>query len=230
MRGLVLVALLAVLLGCQEPPAPGPPPAGPARAGPREEGDALAARGDYAGAVASYRAALDAEPEDVALRFALGTALSHLGRREETAREFRFVLARGRPGSTEVDAARRWLIAAGELAPEVSFAAPREDAPPAEVAARPPAAAERRGIPGTGRVKVRVPSGPGGGQVVVVVADPVRALGFDRKARPGDLVEFDVPPGSYRVTGEDPETGAAFWQAEVTVSAGKETTVNLAGR
>ena len=54
-RGVLITALLAVLAGCQQAPPPEPPKPTKAPAVVlREEGDALAAKGDYAGAAAKY--------------------------------------------------------------------------------------------------------------------------------------------------------------------------------
>ena len=79
----------------------------------REEAALLAGRGDHQAAEAKYREALKALPDDVELHFGLGSVLSQLDRRDEAAEEFRWVLANGRPGRAEVDAARRWLAEAG---------------------------------------------------------------------------------------------------------------------
>ena len=50
------------------------------------------------------------------MHYGLAVALSHLDQKAEAIREFRWVLARGKPGTVEVDNARRWLIKAGALA------------------------------------------------------------------------------------------------------------------
>ena len=89
-------------------PAPAAGPAkGPLTAQLKAEGDALMARGDYEKAVVKYLTAVNQEPKDVSLRFALGVALSNLDRREETIEQFRFVATNGVAGSAE-----------GKLAPE----------------------------------------------------------------------------------------------------------------
>jgi len=43
----------------------------------------------------------------------------------------------------------------------------------------------------------------------------------------GEPFEFDVPPGNYRLTAEDRETGEQLWDVPVTVTAGKEIVVDL---
>mgnify|MGYP001598435521 CR=1 FL=1 len=45
----------------------------------KAEGDALAARGEYEAAAVKYQAAANQEPEDVSIRFALGSALRAQG-------------------------------------------------------------------------------------------------------------------------------------------------------
>ena len=102
MRRLAIIALVALFLGCQQSPAPGPAPVGSLTFRLKAEGDALAARGDYEGAALKYQQAANQEPEDVSIRFALGSALSHLNRREQTVEQFRFVVARGKPDSPEI--------------------------------------------------------------------------------------------------------------------------------
>ena len=107
-RALVGLLGLALVSGCSTPPTT-PAPAVSVASSSREEGDLLASRGDYGGAVAKYRAALEATPNDVALRFALGSALSQLGRHAETTEQFRWVVQHGAPGQQEVVMARQWL-------------------------------------------------------------------------------------------------------------------------
>src|SRR5262245_2988135 len=104
---------LALASGCSRPPAT-PAPAASVGASPREQGDLLARSGDYAGAVAKYKEALQATPNDVRLRFALGSALAQVDRRAEAAEQFRWVVEHGAAGQEEVAMAREWLAAASE--------------------------------------------------------------------------------------------------------------------
>src|SRR2546429_9802195 len=76
------------------------------------EGDALAAQKDWAGAALKYQAALNDEPGEVKIRFALASALTHLDRRAEAVEHFKQVVRRGRPGSAEVRIAPDWLKSA----------------------------------------------------------------------------------------------------------------------
>ncbi len=192
----------------------------------KQEGDALAARGDYEAAALKYQAAVNQEPEDISLRFALGTALSHLGRREETVQQFRFVVARGRPDSPEVQAARRWLIAAGELGETVSFAPPKSPVAPSAATptapVSPPAAAQG--------VKVTVKTEPrsGAGEVKITLEGPNSEQVWLKTVRLGEPVEFsNVSPGSYRLIVQDRESGNEIRNQEVTVAPGKDVVLDL---
>ena len=139
-RVLAAGAALALLAGCQQSPPPAPTAVvGPLTAQLKAEGDALAVKGDYEGAVVKYMAAVNQAPNDVALRFALAVALSHLDRRDETIEHFRFVASRGAPGSQEVAMARDWLAKAGALDGSIPAAAAPESPKPD------PAAAQTRG-------------------------------------------------------------------------------------
>ena len=132
-RHLLVCAVVALLLGCQQsaPVEPvGAPPASPVSQ-LKDQGDALAVRGDYAGAAAKYQAAVDRAPTDVSLRFALGTALSHLNRRRDTIEQFHFVVGHGQQGSPEVQTARHWLARAGDPAETVTFSSPSANEEPA---------------------------------------------------------------------------------------------------
>ena len=231
MRRLAVVLFLALLLGCQQSPAPGPAPVGSLTLRLKAEGDALAARGDYEGAAVKYQAAANQEPEDVSIRFALGSALSHRGRREETVEQFRFVLARGKPDSPEVQAARRWLIAAGELTEAVTFAPSaiaQLEASPA--AAAPPPQASQPPLPG-GKVRGRTALTGQPREIALVLAnqdEAKRNMAFTKTLKLGEPFTFDdIPPGTYRLTVEDTEDDSELWDVEVTVASGKETVLDL---
>jgi Tetratricopeptide repeat len=77
--------------------------------------DALQA-GDYQRAAELYRRALAAEPGSVGLHYGLAVAVSYLQLKDETAREFRWVLEQALPASEEAGVARNWLVNAGLLA------------------------------------------------------------------------------------------------------------------
>ncbi len=107
---LFFLALLALLVGACQSPAPPPKAADPAM---------LAAqaldRGDYGKAADLYRQALQSQPESLAVHYGLAVAASFLNLRDEAVREFKWVLERGPAGSREADLARRWLISVGAL-------------------------------------------------------------------------------------------------------------------
>jgi hypothetical protein len=71
--------------------------------------------GDYQRAAELYRHALAAEPGSVVLHYGLAVAASYLQLKDETAREFRWVLEQAPPASEEAGVARNWLVNAGLL-------------------------------------------------------------------------------------------------------------------
>ena len=193
----------------------------------KAEGDALAARGDYEAAAVKYQAAANQQPEDVSIRFALGSALSHLGRREETIQQFSFVVARGKPDSAEARAARRWLVAAGEVAESVAFAPSRTPAEEASRAMGASAGSPPAAVPGV-KVKVRTESRPGTRDINIVLADSSRALAFEKTGKLGEAFEFpSVPPGEYQLIAQDVADGSEIWNVPLTVAAGKEIMLDL---
>ena len=56
-------------------------------------------RGDYTAAEVKYRQAVALESGNVAARYGLGAALSHLDRREDAISQFQWVLRLGGEGS-----------------------------------------------------------------------------------------------------------------------------------
>ena len=107
----VLIGLL-VLAGCQSPSRP-------VQSSAVEDGAVLAAQalagGRYPDAVELYRQAVAEAPGKVALHYGLGVASSHLDRRDDAVREFRWVVRYGPQTAPEVAAARQWLIKVGAL-------------------------------------------------------------------------------------------------------------------
>lgn len=225
-RALIVVTALAVG-ACQQAQAPTPAPqarpVGQMTAQLKAEGDRLAAQGRYAEAVVKYQAALNQEPASVPIRFALAVALSYLeGRRAETIEHFKFVAARGEPGSQEVRIARQWLADAGEL--------------PGVTAGQPAARAEAKEDQAKkGRLFGKIQwqgINPYDKRIVVKVTiegdEPAtRDVHLMRPAfKIGRTYEFnDLPPGRYRLVAEN--SGTRMWQQTVTIEPGKQTNLDL---
>ena len=231
MRRLALVFTIALFIGCQQSPAPGPAPVGSLTVRLKAEGDALAARGDYEGAALKYPQAANQEPEDVSIRFALGSTLSHLNRREETVEQFRFVAVRGKPDSPEVQAARRWLVAAGEAAEAVTFAPSAPSGETGATASAPPPRPPAFNLP-PGKVRGKIEArGREGREVNLALMGDEEwntDLAIPLTGKLGQAFQFDgVAPGNYRLTAEDRETGEELWDVPVTVTAGQETLIDL---
>lgn len=227
----VWVALILVILvfrgGVTAPVEPHPVPSGRS---PAQQADARAALGDYEGAWGLYNQALQAAPEDVSLWYALGVTLSHLNQRKETEEAFRYVVRRGRPDSEEARLARRWLVSAGVLAETpVSVSSPDT-----EPEARLPEQASSPAAPtGGGRVRGRTGARPGTHLIQLALEgdeDSNREIAFAKSVKTGEPYEFaHVPPGNYRLKGEDPDSETQLWDVPVTVTAGKETVLDLTG-
>lgn len=226
MRHVLVAGLVALLLGCQQSPAPGPQqaPLGSLTAKLRAEGDRLAAGGDYAGAVVKYEAAVSQERGDSALWFALGVALSHLDRRDETVEAFSRVLDLGTAESDEVRLARGWLVRAGVLAEAVSFApsAVRESSEPTKASYHGP----------TGSLEVRTgweglgPKSRLSTSIALSGGDGAASWNFSRQVKLGESSVFEkVPPGTYRVTARSGAT--QLWEQSVTITEGSQTTLDL---
>jgi hypothetical protein len=195
------------------------------------EADQLAALGQYAAAAEKYQAAVERDPDSASIRFALGTALSHVDRQGETVEQFQWVVTRGVPGSPEVEMARRWLTNAGVLAREVSFAAPTGPDREASPQAAAPAPTARQGSVAVGTVKGRTELQGQPREINLVLGstdDAKKNMAFTKTVKLGEAFQFDnVPPGTYRLTVEDSENDTSLWDLEVTVAPGKDTVLNL---
>jgi tetratricopeptide (TPR) repeat protein len=215
---LVLAALAAALLwyGCQRTPPPVPTAAGPPAPSVgqlKAEGDELLRQREYAAAVAKYESALQATPDDVSLRFALGSALSYLDRREETVQQFRWVVRHAPSHSKEAQVARQWLTNAGD----------RSGSPPVVRAAAGEPASRVRGKTEWTGVDPRQRLVP---LHVFLEDDANRQVRFARRFRLGEPYEFrDVPPGTYRLIAKVEKT--QLWEQTVTVEAGRDTVLDL---
>ena len=231
MRRLLVAAAVALLLvGCQQsPPAGlGKAPLGSLTAQLKAEGDQLAARGEYEAAVVKYQAAVRQEPSEALFWFALGTALSHLDQREGTIEAFRRVVELGRPGSQEVEVARRWLVSAGVLTGSVSFASPTASEAGSNSGA---AATAPSGPKGTLRGKTEWKGiTPEHAISVKLIISPeestTRGQSFSRSIRLGQPYTFEnVPSGAYRLEASAGQTH--LWDEKVYIETDKQTVLNL---
>ena len=229
MRVVLIGAALLLTLGCQQSPGPGVSQSGLAAGSLtlrlKQEGDAALAKGDYPNAALKLQQAVNQEPADMSLRYALGTALSYLNRREEAAQEFTWVVERGAPGSQEVQMARRWLVSAGY---------PVEAAQTAVTTA----AAEPAVAPGSYTPKNRVKGkmewpGVTPPETLIPVhvtlvgeASGNREFNKTRRFRLGRFYEFwDVPAGKYQLIAKAGDT--VLWEQKVAVEADKDTLLDL---
>jgi hypothetical protein len=216
-RVVALLLLGAALAGgCQSKPAEvktaeAPPPS---LASLREDAAALAGRGDFLAAEKKYREALKIAPDDVDLHFGLASVLSQLDRRDEAAEEFRWVVANGRPGRPEVDAARRWLAEAGV-------------ASPTSTASSEPADASAMGTVTGKLVWPDIPAGMSFGIKIIVARDGDMNIRKSASTKlNGTFSVSDLPEGSYKLTGFAGPT--RIWsELPLTVTAGRQTTMDL---
>ncbi len=174
--------------------------------------------GDYEGAWRVYDEALQAAPEDVSLWYALGVALSHLGRRQETEDAFQYVVRRGKPDSEEVRMARRWLVSAGVLAPSVTFTSTPETEETAEpkgvVKGKVTWAAAANESPPKARLLLHGMNGPARGER------------FTAQVALGEVYRFErLPAGSYRLIGRVGDQD--LWDQTLDVEDGKEIALDL---
>jgi tetratricopeptide (TPR) repeat protein len=233
MRGSSLLfglAALGLLVGCQQAPAPERPAAAPVvspAAVARGEADQLMERGEYGQAAGKYQEAVTLAPEDMSLRYALGTAYSQLGRRAEAAEQFQWVVQRGDPSEDYHRAARQWLVSAG-LLPDGRAASTGTDAAverPAQEPTKGKVAGplEWPGVNSRERlIKVRL--------TLTGEDEATRAVTLSRPFRLGERYEFrDLAPGKYRLVAkaEDSAPAMELWDQHVTVEAGQVTQLPL---
>jgi hypothetical protein len=237
-RALVLAVTLVgfVAAGCQgsQPSAPAAavPQVGTLTAKLRAEGEELMLQQEYDKAAVKFQAALNEVPGDIAIRFALATALSYLPRRQETVEQFRLVMQRATPGSAEGRAAREWLANAGELGEGETATAPG----PATAAAPRPGNQGPATAPGVKKGKV---AGKIDWQGIEPRAKMVRVnitltgedgetrdVRLGREFKIGRGYEFrDVPQGAYRLVAE--AGGTTMWDLKVQVPGDRDTALDL---
>lgn len=237
MRRVVLLCLVsAVAVGCQQSPTAPRKTTPTVTIGSRTaqlvaEGDALVSRADWAGAAVKYQAALNDAPNDVGIRFALASALTHLDRRDEAIEHFKIVVSRGKPGSAEVRMAREWLASAAALDGSLPSTSASTSPAPSDA----PPQMKPTITPTTGRVS---------GKIEYQNIDPrerrrlvqITLSGEDNANRDvkrtradfkiGRGYEFNqLPPGTYSLVAE--AGGTRMWEQRVTVEANKAAVLDL---
>jgi hypothetical protein len=220
-RPLLVLALL--LAACQGPP----PRAARAPEDPGAQAAEALELGQYLRAADLYRLALEGAPGSLPLHYGLALAASHLDRREEAVREFRWVLEHGEAGSEPVEVARRWLASVGALPPSARAPEQAGEPPGHTDAGEDP---ERKRASLEGRAVVDRAAGP---------AQPMRRLRLFLIGHPDRLQYYtlrtdeegrfrfgDVVPGVYKLT--DRVVGPATWRLRVELKPGEVATLNLA--
>ncbi len=205
-----------------------------APAEPQLEVQALTAGGGWAGAVTQYRRALAARPDDPALHFGLGSALSHLDRVPEAAAEFGWVVNHAPSTSAEAAVARQWLVQAG-LLPGTDTSAPAPAAPATAPAGGPAARSgddEMTGIPyGTVRGVTRWPGVTAQSRVrldIGLTGDDETTSGkrYPLHILLGQPFTLNkIPAGAWRLVAKSGTT--QLWETRVVVEPSKETAVDL---
>lgn len=213
------IVLLVILAACQSPSPP-------ARSTSSDTPAVLAARalaaGRYADAALLYREALGEAPGKMELHYGLAVASSYLDRRDDAIREFRWVVQYGRPGATEVDAARQWLLRAGAL-------------PPAAYAAN-PAGPQKERAAGNASLEGRAVFAEGGQtpqpmprQQLFLVGQPNSPTQRERyNLRTDESGNFkfpDVVPGPYKLTNR--VAGQPTWRMRVELKASEVKVLEL---
>ena len=214
------IVLLAILAACQSPSPP-------ARSTSSDTPEVLAARalaaGRYADAALLYREALGEAPGKMELHYGLAVASSYLDRRDDAIREFRWVVQYGRPGVTEVDAARQWLLRAG-IVPPAAFAAVNAKGPEKERTAG-NASLEGRAVFAEGGN----PPQPMERLQLFLVGQPDSPTQRERyNLRTDEHGNFkfpDVVPGSYKLTNR--VAGQPTWRLRVELKASEVKVLEL---
>jgi tetratricopeptide (TPR) repeat protein len=221
-RGTGLLAVLLVLsaAACSRPPAPPP-----AAESPRSFAD-LAAEGDqhlaaraWDRAVRAYEAALALDPASGHVRYRLGVAYAALGRRDDAARAFEWVLDHVAPDRDEARLARQWLEEAGLRpgAPRAEVVAERADEPPA-----------RGQVQGRTEWRDLDPDRPVPNLQILLVGEEGEARGrrYGTRARLNEPYRFErVAPGRYRLMAQ--VGPVRLWDTFVSVPETGTATLDL---
>ena len=215
-RAALAAALCTALVvgACQR--APETPAPGSAIVDAAAEARKALAAGDCAAAAPHLRAAIARDPQSLYLHYNLGVCASRLNARDETIREFQWVVAHTDPKSPEAGIARRWLIEAGVLT-EGSTAATSD--------------------PNVGDSVVRgvVTWSEGGGaaprkrqQLFLkgLRGTSNQALQYMLRSDEGGNYAFkNIPAGTYKLT--DVIVGQPKWRMKVVLEPGQELVIDL---
>lgn len=215
---LALAALALVLAACQGPAAP--PPAAPGPSLASQAAEALD-KGDYAKAADLSRRALADAPDSLPVHYGLAIAASHLNLRDEAIREFKWVMARGPAGSSEVEAARRWLASVGALAGDASSAT---------------TTVESRAGAGQASLEGRMvlaepgqPPRPASRRMVILyglAGTPTKDQRYNTRTDDNGLFRFpDLMPGPYMIT--DAVSAPRNWRLKIELRPGQAMNLGL---
>ena len=215
-RSLAALLGLTLVLGCAGPPSPERPSAARDIAA---EALAASAQADWVHAAELLRQALQQDPSRADLHYHLGLAASHLDRRDEAVREFRWVLANVAPELPEAVEARRWLTDAGVLTRPVET----PTAPSDRITEETPGDSGLQGrvVWADGRPTARE-------QLFLKGApkSPNQALQWVMRTDDGGRFEFKrIPAGTYMLTNRI--AGEPTWRLRVQLAPGETTTLDL---
>jgi hypothetical protein len=215
-RSCAVVMVLALAIGCSSPP--------PSRPGPTVRdvpGEAMAAmeRGEWARAADLLREALAQDPARASLHYQLALTATHLDRRDEAIREFRWVLANVASELPEAVEARRWLTEAGVLARAVETPV----VPSTEITEETPGTSGVQGrvVWADGRPPARL-------QIFLKGTPKTGNAGLQWVMRTDDSGWFEfkrIPAGTYMLT--DRVAGEPTWRLRVPLAAGAIATIDL---
>jgi tetratricopeptide (TPR) repeat protein len=225
LRTLVAVAALAAACQSSAPPAPAPTASTPDLATLRARGDTHLALGEYEAAATAYREAVALDGANQGLRHRLGVALARLGRLDEAAEAFRWVVDNGGGGSEEVRIARQWLA---ERDAAAKGDARRPERPVFEKTADPAAARDAGRVEGRTEWADLDPALVRPILQVVLEGDAPDTKGRRYAARTslGDPYSVaDVPPGRYKLMAQ--VGPIRLWETRVDVKPGGPTAVDL---
>jgi hypothetical protein len=179
------------------------------------------AGGRYGDALELYRQALADSPGKAALHYGLGVASSHLDRRDDAVREFRWVVRYGPQTAPEVAAARQWLIRAGAL-PSTSLDTPAPSRSGEERQAGNASVEGRAVFAEAGQA----PKAMARLQLFLVPESPTQKENYNlRTDEQGNFKFPNVIPGPYKLI--DRVAGQPIWRLRVEVKPSETKALEL---